>query len=525
PTTGAKPNRRNGRGNSQTADSDAVTGLATNSRPRGSRSSKPGLAPSISGTADFESPTMASQGTADNSDLESASTTLSKSDTEAMEQAQGSELDIDAIEGPAGLGSRPADRIGVMTRPSARDSEQLMPEMKNRFRNKNFGGTPALNPNAVLAKEAFQGRSPATVASAAEPSTEAAIHLGLEFLARYQLPDGSWSLKGFDRNAPQRLSQLNSDTAATGLALLSFQGAGYNHREFKYAQQIDRALQWLIDNQADDGMLYISSDPKSDQACQLYSHGIAALALTEAYGMTQDSQLKEPAQKAIDFIVNSQHARKGGWRYYSEPIKSRSTDTSVTGWMMMAMQSGRLAGLKIPKETFTGVEGWLDEAADPENSSLYRYNHWLQDANGVSRIQGREASVSMTSVGLLMRIYSGWDSDDPRLLAGADYLLNKQLPSDTTPLLRDTYYWYYATQVLKHIDGPRWKQWNDKLRPLLTKSQVQTGEMAGSWHPYKPVPDRWGQFGGRLYVTTMNLLNLEVRHRMLPLYKQNKAQE
>ncbi len=128
----------------------------------------------------------------------------------------------------------------------------------------------------------------------------------------------------------------------------------------------------------------------------------------------------------------------------------------------------------------------------------------------------------MTSVGLLMRIYSGWERDDPRLLAGADFLLKQQLPSDSGPLTRDTYYWYYATQVLKHIDGPRWKTWNDRLRPLLTRSQEKIGELAGSWHPYKPVPDRWGQFGGRIYVTTMNLLSLEVRHRMLPLYNQGK---
>jgi len=33
------------------------------------------------------------------------------------------------------------------------------------------------------------------------------------------------------------------------------------------------------------------------------------------------------------------------------------------------------------------------------------------------------------------------------------------------------------------------------------------------------VPDRWGPHGGRLYVTTLNLLSLEVFYRHLPLYE------
>ena len=91
--------------------------------------------------------------------------------------------------------------------------------------------------------------------------------------------------------------QLESDTAATGLAILAFQGAGFNHREFQYASQIDRAIQWLLDNQSENGGLYVPSNTKSNNACRLYSHGIATLALTEAYGMTQDDRLKFPPKK------------------------------------------------------------------------------------------------------------------------------------------------------------------------------------------------------------------------------------
>ena len=523
PIIESSPARRDGRSTTKEAKPSLTAGVANSPRRRATSANTPTISPSNTGES---SESVATSSTAnlssEISNLDSKSVSVSRADSASMEQVQGSQLDVIAPEGPAGLGERPDNFIGVMTRPASRESKQIQPDLKNRYRNPDFGGMPSINPDAVLAKDAFKNRRPSSVARASEPTTEAAIHLGLEFLARYQSADGSWALTGFDRESTQSISQLDSDTAATGMALLAFQGAGYNHREFKYARQIDHAIQWLIENQGADGGLYVPSTTKSDNACRLYSHGIAALALTEAYGMTQDSRLKEPAQKAVDYIINTQDPRKGGWRYFDQPGK-KSADTSVSGWMMMALQSGRLAGLEVDDECFDGVADWLDVAADPEDESLYRYNPYARDSKGVSRIQGRKPSASMTAVGLLMRIYSGWDRKDPRLIAGAEYLLKTQLPNDSTPMQRDTYYWYYATQVMKYVDGPQWEKWNNKLRPLLIRSQKKSGDFAGSWHPYQPVPDRWGSFGGRIYVTSMNLLSLEVRHRMLPLYKQNSG--
>ena len=427
-------------------------------------------------------------------------------------------LDVEADLGPAGLGRQTDLRAGADIRPSTHTSLQIEPSVEQRFQRRDFGGTLAVSPDVALAKEAFRQRSPSAIKNVSEPSTEAAIHLGLEFLAKHQKPDGSWALAGFDTEHPLSKRQLNSDTAATGLVLLAFQGGGYNHREFKYAAPLNHAIKWLVEHQADDGCLYLESDKRSDQACRMYSHGIATLALTEAYGMTQDPALKGPAQKAIDYIATSQHPQKGGWRYFANP-KAQSTDTSVSGWMMMALQSAELAELNVDPAIKEKLTGWLDVAADPENESTYRYNPYAVNSEGVSRVQGLRSTPSMTSVGLLMRIYSGWNKNDTRLLNGADYLLLQQLPNTSTRKMRDTYYWYYATQVLKHVGGEHWNQWNNVLRPLLIDTQQRKGEMAGSWHPYEPVPDRWGAYGGRLYVTTMNLLSLEVRHRLLPLYK------
>jgi hypothetical protein len=273
----------------------------------------------------------------------------------------------------------------------------------------------------------------------------------------------------------------------------------------------------MLEHQQPDGGLYVESDSQSNASARLYSHAIAALALTEAYGMTQDPELERAAQKALDYISATQDPQRGGWRYYAEP-QLRSSDTSVTGWMTMALKSGQLAGLRVRDRTLQGIESWLQVAVDADSGSQFRYNPYAVDGQQVSRAHGRKVSPSMTAVGLLMRVYSGWPRDDQRFLSGAQSLL-KQLPSDANTQLRDTYYWYYATQVLKHAGGESWDAWNRALHPLLVRTQVKSGELSGSWHPHRPVPDRWGAHGGRLYVTTLNLLSLEVRYRLLPLYE------
>jgi hypothetical protein len=340
-------------------------------------------------------------------------------------------------------------------------------------------------------------------------AAELAIERGLDYLASTQQVDGWWNLERGDPAV-----KIRSDTAATGLAILAFQGAGYTHLEGKHAAAIRRGLEALRRGQRADGDLYRRMDVASNANAWLYSHAIAALALCEAYGMTQDSELREPAQRAIDFMASTQDRQLGGWRYQPRS----GADTSVTGWFLMALQSGRLAGLEVPRTTLDGVAKWVERSQQSEEKSyLYRYN-WNAPDTAAQR-HGRVATRTMTSVGLLMRLYTGWAPDHPAMKEGAAYLLEE--PPDAKgegENRRDTYYWYYGTQVVYQVGGTSWERWSAALREATLASQETTGEDAGSWEPRGPVPDAWGAYGGRLYVTCLNLLSLEVQYRYLPLY-------
>lgn len=424
-------------------------------------------------------------------------------------------LALNAAPGMGGLSPTPDVAGDLLPRRNQRGEADAPTDLEiQRFARQDVGG-PLAAGQIAIPKPAFQQRLDrlkdrnAMDATTAEPQTELAIERGLEFLARNQRSDGSWRLQDFDSQV-----LMTSDTAATGLALLAFQGAGYTHKNFKYAEVCDRAIQFLRQHQKSDGDLYIPQNPASDQNAWLYSHGIAAIAMCEAYGMTQDPEIQEAAQRAVDFITTSQDKARGGWRYRP----GAGSDTSVSGWYMMALQSARLAGLEVNAQTLQRLEAYLQLSQSPDGKQhLYRYNPYA--ANTPQQRHGLEPTAVMTSVGLLMRLYTGWDSEHAGMQKGADFLL-QHLPEEGTveQSKRDTYYWYYATQVMFHIGGNAWEQWHDALYPQLIRNQVVDGPYQGSWDPVTPTPDLWARYGGRLYVTTMNLLSLEVTYRHLPIY-------
>jgi hypothetical protein len=269
--------------------------------------------------------------------------------------------------------------------------------------------------------------------------------------------------------------------------------------------------------------LFPESGQAVGQVARFYGHGIATLALCEAYGMTGDAELRRPAQTAIDFLVRTQHPALGGWRY----IAGTNADLSVTGWQLLALRSGESAGLILPPQTYQQVRECLEQCREEGGDrALYRYNPWASPTDPRTR-HGRQPSTVMTSVGLLMELHFDGDRNSSRVRMAADHLL-ANLPEygesgevAATGTLgnpgRDTYYWYYATQAMFYLRGESWQAWSGRLFPLLVKTQTTTGPLAGSWDPRLPVPDKWNSYAGRLYVTAMNLLSLEVSHRCLPL--------
>ena len=322
--------------------------------------------------------------------------------------------------------------------------------------------------------------------------TQRAVMNALRWLERYQGSQGMWSLKGKYKDG----SGNENREAATGMALLAFQGAGYTPHgdpQHDFTKVTSRAWKSLLRKQNESGDFF--QDGRSSHS-QLYSQAICTIALCELYGMTRDSQYREPAQRAIDYCVRVQ-ASEGGWRYFP----GSDSDLSVTGWFAMAMQSARMAGLEVPSPTLQHLSSYLDLVGS-HDGIFYSYR------------PNNQPTASMTAEGLLCRQYLGWSQSDPRLRSGANYLI-KNLPTWENDE-RDVYYWYYATQVCHHMEGKYWRTWNNAMKVVLPENQVQEGRERGSWNPKG---DEWGNEGGRLFVTCLSTYMLEVYYRHLPIYK------
>ncbi len=325
--------------------------------------------------------------------------------------------------------------------------------------------------------------------------TEAAVADGLKWLAKNQQKDGSWSLVGPYEDG----SRNENREAATAMALLAFQGAGNTADYGEYMDLVKRGWYYLLKQQDGDGCFF----REGNFSHRFYTHGQATIAICELYALTKDpalrSSYKEPAEKAIDYCVKAQ-SPAGGWKYtFNGP-----SDVSVTGWILMGLQSARMAGLEVPRKTLENIAGYLDRVGQNGGS---RYPYEL----------GREPTRAMTAEGLLCRQYLGWKRNHPPLLEGVEWLLKPENELTYTGE-RDVYYWYYATQVMHHMEGEPWQQWNRKMCQEVPKAQVKDGREKGSWDPYKPVEDEWAGEGGRLYVTCLSIYMLEVYYRHLPLY-------
>lgn len=336
--------------------------------------------------------------------------------------------------------------------------------------------------------------------------SEAAVERALFWLAEHQQADGSWSFE--HQKSPKcqgacgQPGSVPGKIAATSLALLPFLGTGQTHKEGQYKKNIEGGLRYLVRTmqiQGDLGSLH-------ELGGQMYGHGLAAIALSEAYGMTHDSWLREPAQAALNYISEAQDPNGGGWRY----MPRQPGDTSVVGWQMMALRSGQLATLRVQQHTMRKAGYFLDHVQG-DRGATYGY------------LGPERTRPATTAIGLLCRMYLGWKHEQLALQRGVHILGNLGPSTDKTPMRDNMYYNYYATQVMHHYGGYPWQRWNEVMRQYLIDTQETVGHQRGSW--YFQGHDHGVGSGGRLYFTALACMTLEVYYRYMPLYRPGSVEE
>ncbi|TET38530.1 MAG: hypothetical protein E3J72_03310 [Planctomycetota bacterium] len=346
--------------------------------------------------------------------------------------------------------------------------------------------------------------------------TERVVDAALRWLHFHQdKPEGRWDIDDYQRNckgpgAP--CSHMNGgqapasgfDSGVSGLALLAFLGYGQTHRVGRFKRTVRRGLKFLLSCQDPDTGRF--GDAKGES--WIYNQALATMAICEAYAVTRDNILKKPAQKAINYIISSQNPGYG-WKY--EP-RDRKNDTSVTGWMVLALKAAKMGKLAVSDSAFKGAIEWFDHVTRVSDGKV----GYMRPGDPGAKLAGRPADTfkslpTMTAVSVLCRIFCGQKRTNKKIQQGVKILMDN-LPDYNKPKNDKVnyYYWYYATYAMFQVGGPKWKAWNDAMKKALIKTQ-RAGRICqdGSWDPI----GEWCVVGGRVYATAINALTLEIYYR------------
>ena len=323
---------------------------------------------------------------------------------------------------------------------------------------------------------------------AADDRVDLATDRGLEYLARTQNPDGSWSTTGFGKNA-----------GIASLAVMAFMAKGHTPGEGPYGERVNKAIDYVLSCADAKTGVIVAKDSSSHGP--MYSHGICTLMLAEAVGMTsgeREKKIRAALEKAVKLILQSQAIKRsnarqqGGWRYQAS---SRDSDISCTGWQLMSLRAAKNTGADVPVEAINQAVAYIKRSACKGGGFGY------QPGGGPNRPR--------TGTGILSLEICG-KHHEPEAIAGADWLMKHP------PAWPDRFFYYgvyYCSQAMFQVGGKHWEFYRPRLESLLLSLQQEDG----SW----PKPPSGGSElnAGPPYFTATAVLALSVKYHYLPIYQ------
>ncbi|MCZ7605803.1 MAG: terpene cyclase/mutase family protein [Planctomycetota bacterium] len=363
----------------------------------------------------------------------------------------------------------------------------------------------------------------------------------LEWLKDHQNREGYWSATTFSDDSTRTGAkktyniefvdpgsatsdkgwEATCDIGLTGMALLAFVGAGYDHKEGDYRATCRQAILYLRKVQDNDGCFGAKEDDHF-----VYNHAICAMAMAEAYGLSGDQVLKPIADKAVEFILKAQNPGFG-WRYGVQPTYN---DSSVSGWMVLALKSCKMAGLEFDTtKCYNDAAEWF-KLVTVDVNGYPKTGYDTPGSNNARLRSSREYdnNPSMDSIYVMSMLFMGKaDLNDKNIKSLSRVCIEKDYLPVWEKNKIDYYYWYYASLALYQVGGATWKSWEKSMSSVLLNSQrgyCEADKKAGlvskealDEHGSWDAVDAWGSAGGRVYSTAINCLTLEVYYRYLRL--------
>ena len=288
----------------------------------------------------------------------------------------------------------------------------------------------------------------------------------------------------------------------------------------RYGGTIDRALAYIGQCQRANGLISAlgPDDPIAPNAAKYaysvpatYNHAIAALTLSEAYGIGGDqagANAVSAIERALEVSLSIQSLPRsqenaGGWRY----LHTNDSDLSVAGWHLMFLRSAKNAGFDVAAEPIDSAVEFVLHCFSPEFRT-FEYDVKPEDRR----------SRAMAGAGILALAHSGMHNR-PEATQAADWILahgfgNYNEPLHVGPVYRGDRYHYgvfYCSQAMFQMGGHYWEQFFPATVPVLLANQSEDG----SW----PEESNQDMRFGRTYTTALVVLALGAPNQFLPIFQ------
>lgn len=327
---------------------------------------------------------------------------------------------------------------------------------------------------------------------------------GLRFLATQQERDGSFP------------TLVHAKPGITGLVVLAFLSRGHLPNEGPYGQQLQRAIEFVLSTQREDGLLTIQRvEPTLTSHgvshTGLYSHGIAGLMLAEVYGASEKDRneaIKTAIVKGVKFSRSQQVRRgrpgttAGGFDYLVPSQNHDGLDLPITSCQLLFYRSAKNAGFEVPADDIDAAMRYVKSCYDPASQTfLYRGQ--------------RTMSRGLTGCGILALSLGGEHNTDMAQAAG-QWVLTQSFERFNSAVRsgHDRYFYsaYYCSQAMFQLGGDYWSRFYPPLLETFAKNQRADGswnnEMSGGTSHY-----------GNTYSSALAILALTPPYQLLPIYQ------
>ena len=321
---------------------------------------------------------------------------------------------------------------------------------------------------------------------------EESVRRACTWLAKNQTKDGSL--------------QSSYAVAATGLAGLAWLASGSTPHEGPFADNIRRALVYLLRCQAKSGFI---SENGGFGPSSMYGHGYSAQFFAQAYGMVRDDELgirlKEGLKKAVVLIESTQN-RFGGWNASPNADLTDDGSGAVAIMQITALRAAESCGVHVRDKIIERSKKYLLEMTNDQGWFAYNYN---------SRGHGNSAATTgagMYMIGALnLHENPKYAKGIKNLMSSCPFIKGAGNPQGWGQTGAWSWYYYtcfYASLAIFQHGGDEWAKWY----PAMAAELIRQQRKEGNWEdPYGGV------------FTSLAVLSLELPYRYLPMFLEGGA--